>query len=201
MEVFNAAMLFTDHGEEHQTYRKIHLVPYGEYLPLRRFMPEFVENLIPGDLAVGRGRTVFTLPQPALRFGTLVCFEDTDGDLTRDFVKQGAQLLVNITNDSWFGESEGAEQHLANARLRAVEERRPLLRCTNSGVTAWVDTKGRVDRWLTPFLPGFVSRVIAVPSPTPPTFYARNGDWVAWLSFPIAAAALLWRWRRRARAS
>ena len=201
-EVFNGAMLFTDRGKERQSYRKMHLVPWGEYLPLRKFMPGFLTALVPGDLGIGKEPGLLTLTDPPLRLGALVCFEDTLGDLTGRFSKAGADLLINLTNDAWFLDSPGAEQHLANDVLRAVENRRPLLRCTNSGITCMVDPYGRVDRLRQPpFQRGFVRTLVTVPTNAPVTFYARHGDWWAHLSATLTGLWLIRAGLRRRRSA
>jgi apolipoprotein N-acyltransferase len=201
ISVYNAAMLFTAHGDQLESYRKIHLVPFGEYVPYRPYMPKIVDDLVPGDLAMGRDFTVLTLPHPNLRLGALVCFEDTLGDLCRHFSINGAQLLVNITNDAWFLHTAGAEQHLDNAILRAVENRRPLLRCANTGITCVIDSFGRIDRGIAPFEQGYFSRAIEVPTDAPVTFYARHGDWCAHLGSIVTVACLCWAGLRKRRLS
>ncbi len=163
LEDYNTALLLTARGTAHQSYRKIHLVPFGEYLPLRPVFGHFLGQLVPGDFTRGQEYTLLHLPDPDVNLGALVCFEDTDGDLTRHFVQRGAQVLVNITNDGWFGLTPAAEQQLANATLRAVENRRPLIRCTNTGATCAVLPTGYVERWLPPFQQGFAAREIRVP--------------------------------------
>ncbi|MDB6155343.1 MAG: Apolipoprotein N-acyltransferase [Chthoniobacteraceae bacterium] len=182
-EDYNVATLLNTHGTQLQTHKKMHLVPFGEYLPLRTAFPLFAMvagELVPSDFTPGRQFTVLTLPKPAIKFSALICFEDTLGDLTRQFVLNGAQLLVNITNDGWFLETAGAEQHLHNALFRAVENRRPLLRCANTGVTCSIDRFGRVDRWYEPFREEVQpAREIRVPISTAHTFYGRHGDWLA----------------------
>ena len=194
---YNTAKLFTERGATEQTYRKMHLVPFGEYLPLRPILAPIAGGLVPGDFAHGEAPLVFDLPSPALKIGALICFEDTLGDLTRQFVQKGAQLLVNITNDGWFLHTAGAEQHLANAIFRAVENRRPLVRCANTGVTCSIDRHGRVDRtgrtgiWIEPFTRGFVAREIAVPAHAPLTFYTRHGEWLSHLAALITTAAIM----------
>jgi len=115
----------------------------------------------------------------------LICFEDTLGEVTREPVRLGAQLLVNLTNDGWFGHSCEPEQHFANAIFRAVENRTPLVRSTNTGVTAYVDQFGRVERWIDPFSTGIAARQLTVPLRTAQTFYTRNGD-----VFSVACATL-----------
>ena len=186
-EDYNTAILLSDHGREHQSYRKIHLVPFGEYLPLRPVFQPFVGQLVPGDFTPGREYTVLQLSDPPIKLGALVCFEDTLGDLTRQFPKAGAQLLVNITNDGWFARSPAAEQHLANATLRAVENRRPLIRCGNTGVTCTISATGEIDQ-IPPFQTGFVRREINVPTTPSLTVYTRLGDWLSIVAMVVVAA-------------
>jgi apolipoprotein N-acyltransferase len=192
---YNGAVLFAPGTitDNPPVYRKIHLVPFGEYLPVRPLLNWIAGNLVPGDLDAGTDHTLLT--HPAIGdFATLICFEDTLGDLTRRFAnrpdKRSPRLLVNITNDGWFLKTCGVEQHLANAVFRAVENRRPLLRCCNTGITGLVDPDGKVHRWITPHQQGFVSRSVQINN-RPATFYTRWGDWIAWLSLTITAAVLL----------
>lgn len=189
-EDYNTAMLLTGRGSAHQSYRKIHLVPFGEYLPLRPVFGHFLGELVPGDFTPGREYTALHLTDPPAELAALVCFEDTLGDLTRHFVLNGAQVLVNVTNDGWFAKSPAAEQHLANAALRAVENRRPLVRCGNTGVTAQVRSNGEIERWLPPFQQGFVTREVRVPVHPRITFYTRHGDWVSIIGIIIMLSAL-----------
>jgi len=145
----NSAALFINGtlDEERNVYDKMHLVPFGEYLPLRplfRWLPENMQN---GDFQRGTEHKVFDLPDPGVKLGPSICFEDTDGDLTRQPVLMGAQILVNVTNDGWFGKSSGSAHHLYNAIFRAVENRRPLVRACNTGMTCLVDAYGRVHQW------------------------------------------------------
>ena len=198
---YNIAACLSRHGKDLQIYRKMHLVPFGEYIPLRNSFPLFAKiagELVPSDLRPGTEYTVFHLDTPPLRFAPLICFEDTDGDHTRHFVNrgaEGAQLLVNITNDSWFGRSPGAEQHLANAFFRAIENRRPLVRAANTGVTCIIDAEGRDTHDLrnadgTPFLEGILFGTVFVPRNPVCTFYTRYGDWVAYAAAGVAVAAI-----------
>jgi apolipoprotein N-acyltransferase len=195
---YNAAALLTEGGKKVQTYHKIHLVPYGEYLPMRPLLEPIAGDLVPGDFLAGSNCTVLTLDSPPLRLAPLICFEDTLGDLTRHFVNNGADVLVNLTNDGWFQQSAAVEQQLVNALFRAVENRRPLLRCTNTGITASVDPDGRVNRWAEPFRESVpFAQTIPVPKNPPLTFYTRYGDWVAHLSCAIVCGSLLWSLARR----
>ncbi len=195
---YNAAALFTNGGLDVQLYRKIHLVPYGEYLPMRPLLGPVLGGLVPGDFKPGTGPSLVTLTSPHVRLAPLICFEDSLGDLARQFAGIGAQVLVNITNDGWFQKTQGAEQHFVHAIFRAVENRRPLLRCCNTGVTCSVDPAGRVDRWA----PSFVqmvpfARTIKAPRNPSLTFYTRCGDWLAWFSCLMVGVFLLGRRRNR----
>ena len=204
-EDFNIAALFTGRGLEQQLYRKMHLVPFGEYLPLRPIFAPLAGQMVPGDFTPGRTFTLLHLRAPAIELAALICFEDTVGDLTRRFVGAGAQLLVNLTNDGWFADSPGAEQHLANAVFRAVETRRPLLRCGNTGLTGSIDSFGRLARFdrptrshlpahvipfLKPFEQGFVAGELMVPTGGRLTFYTRHGDWLPHLCIALVLLAL-----------
>jgi apolipoprotein N-acyltransferase len=198
---YNIAACLTRHGQDVQIYRKMHLVPFGEYIPLRHSFPLFAKiagELVPGDLRAGSEYMIFHTDSPPLRFAPLICFEDTVGDETRRFAGRGAQLLVNITNDSWFGRSPGSTAHLANALFRAIETRRPLVRDTNTGVTCIVDAEGRVIHSLrnqsgTPFLEGVLFGTVYVPRDPPVTMYVRYGDWMAYLSVLVAGVVIVLR--------
>ena len=195
---YNVAALFAPGSDVPQVYEKIHLVPFGEYIPFRRSFPPFewiIGDLVPGDFTPGVEYTVLKMERPSLNVGALICFEDTLGDLTRHFVQRGAQLLVNVTNDGWFRDSQASEQHLANAVFRTVENRRPLVRAANTGVTAFIDPLGRILQSFrpdgTPFGEGFLAgSVIIPPANAPTTFYTRHGDLFS-LACAVASLAAL----------
>ena len=140
-EAFNGAILIRPDGSLGGIYHKIHLVPFGEYVPLRKIVP-FFKWLTPITDSFERGEefTLFHLKE--LRFGTVICFEDTVPEVYRCFIQRGADFMVNLTNDAWFKDSPAAEMHLANAVFRCAETHRPLVRCTNNGVTCVVDEFG-----------------------------------------------------------
>ena len=204
---YNIAALFTNKGENLQTYRKIHLVPFGEFIPFRHSFPLFawiVGDEVPGDFTPGKDYKVLELQKPDLRIATLICFEDTVGDLTRRFVQRGAQALINVTNDGWFKHSPGAEQHLAHSIFRAVENRRPLLRAANTGVTAFIDPLGRITHSLrgadgSPFVEGILFGEVKIPAAGAPlTFYTRHGEVFVKTCVALTfAMALLLAWRRK----
>ena len=191
-----------------QIHRKIHLVPFGEYIPMRHSFPLFASlagDLVPGDFHPGTDYNLLQTHDPEIKIGALICFEDTLGDLTRHFVLKGAQLLVNITNDGWFLKSVASEQHVANAVFRAVENRRPLVRCANTGVTCFIDGNGSVVSSLRspkgdPFVQGFLAGMVRVPMNGRLTFYTRHGEWLSYCALILAAAATVAHFVRRRRA-
>ena len=191
---YNAAVLLTDNGKEPQAYHKIHLVPFGEYIPLRHSFPLFAwfaGEMVPGDFRAGTEPTLLETENPPLKIAPLICFEDTIGDLTRQFVLRGGQVLVNVTNDGWFQKTEGAEQHLANAIFRAVETRRPLVRAANTGVTCFVDRCGQVKQDLPPFTESTLCGRINIPENQPVTFYVKYGDYIPITSLSIICVELI----------
>jgi len=197
---YNIAACLTRHGQAVQIYRKMHLVPFGEYIPLRHAFPLFAwiaGELVPHDLLAGTEYSLFQLDTPPVRVGPLICFEDTDGDHDRHFVQRGAQLLINITNDSWFGRSPGAWQHLANAMFRCVENRRPMIRDGNTGITCVIDAEGRIELEAPAFTEGFRKDTVNVPADGPVTFYTRHGDWLVYVCVALTIAAIPFRFFRK----
>ena len=203
-DVYNAALLVSDGGDRVQVYRKVHLVPFGEYVPGRHRVPllaRIVGDQVPGDFAAGKEYTVFSLTNSDVQVAPLVCFEDTIGELTRRFVlpsetNPGANLLVDITNDGWFLHSGGSHQHLANAIFRCVETRRPMARAANTGVTCFINEFGRVTQMLrddtgSTFTEGVLTGEIKVPTEHELTFYTRHGELFAKLCAAITAVAIL----------
>ena len=188
---YNSALLIGDSQFDLQSYRKRHLVPFGEFLPCRKWAPGWFQRLMPGDLEHGAVANLLHLSTPGVRIGALVCFEDSLAEETRALAREGAQLLVNLTNDAWFGDTAAAAQHLANAKFRAVETRLPLIRCANSGVTCKVDPLGRVEQHLEAFTEGVDAFSIQVPNLPSPTPYTRWGD--RWIGLCAALALLLVR--------
>jgi apolipoprotein N-acyltransferase len=203
-DVYNAALLVSDGGERVQLYRKLHLVPFGEYVPGRHTVPllaQIVGNQVPGDFQPGKKHTVFTLTNGDVHVAPLICFEDTIGELTRQFVlptetSPGANLLVDMTNDGWFRHSAGSHQHLANAIFRCVETRRPMLRAANTGITCFINQLGRVTQELrdetgSTFTEGVLTGEINVPTEHELTFYARHGELFAKACAAITLIAIV----------
>jgi apolipoprotein N-acyltransferase len=190
MEAFNAAIMIRPDGTLGEIYRKIHLVPFGEYVPLRKILP-FMKYLTPIGESFERGKdyTIFRLPE--LSFGAVICFEDTLPDVYRGFVKRGVDFMVNLTNDAWFKDSPAAEMHLANAVFRCPENRRWLIRSTNHGVSCAVDSFGVVRMRAEPFTTTARIFVPSLPANPPVTFYTRHGDVFVAGCVVVAGLALL----------
>lgn len=183
---FNSAFLVSPQGQLAAKYDKRHLVIFGEYVPLAKWLP-FLKWLTP----VGEGFAAGTAPahleitHPIHRaiLSPLICFEDLLPRLARESAA-GADILVNLTNGGWFGEGAQQWQHAANALFRSVETGRPLVRCTNNGMTCWVDAHGRLHETHFGDSPdvhgaGFKTAIIPI-GPRTQTFYQRHGDWFAW---------------------
>jgi apolipoprotein N-acyltransferase len=199
MHAYNAAMLVSDAGAHLQIYRKVHLVPFGEYVPGRHTIPllaRVVGDQVPDDFAFGKEFTVFKLTGDKAKVAPLICFEDTIGDLARQFVLNGANLLVNVTNDGWFLHSAGSRQHLANAVFRCVETRLPLVRAANTGVTCFVNEFGNITQTLldengTPFTQGTLTGQVAVVTNPELTFYVRHGELFAYCCVGLTAGTFV----------
>ena len=181
---YNAAMLVSDGGAHTQIYRKVHLVPFGEYIPGRHTIPllaRVVGDQVPDDFSFGKEYTVFKLTNGKATAAPLICFEDTIGDLARQFVRAGANLLVNVTNDGWFLRSAGSQQHLANAIFRCVETRLPMVRAANTGVTCFVNEFGNITQTLvdetdSQFTEGTLTGQVMIVASPELTFYVRHGE-------------------------
>jgi apolipoprotein N-acyltransferase len=183
----NTAVLLDPAGQQTFRYDKMHLVPFGEYVPLRNWLT-FAKSLTTGigDFAPGHDYSIGRLPGG--KFGVFICYEAIFPDEVRRFTKEGAQLLINISNDGWFGRSSAPPQHLMMARVRAVENRRWLLRDTNNGFTVAVDPYGRIVARVPTDIRGELDAPYAFRSDITP--YVRFGDWFSWLCL-LASLALL----------
>ncbi|HEX9884730.1 MAG TPA: apolipoprotein N-acyltransferase [Desulfobaccales bacterium] len=191
---FNRAYLLSPQGEVVGYYDKAHLVPYGEYVPLKRFFP-FIGKMVPmvGDFAEGPVGGTVSLPEGAI--GPLVCYESIFPHLSRAQVTNGARLLVNITNDAWFGKTSAASQHLSMAVLRAVENHVCLARAANTGISAFIDARGRILWQSELFVPDAHALELAwLPGGS---LYTRVGDVFAWACTVLAGLALILGRRRR----
>lgn len=196
-EAHVVAVLFHGNAANRQDYHKVHLVPFGEYLPLRDIPPfSLLRGVLPGDFTPGKSTEPLHLLKPDVQMIPLICFEDTVGRVARKFAREAPQMIVNISNDGWFLQSEETEVHLANALFRAIELRRPMVRATNTGVTCFIDAHGRVTSRLDdsdtgrPFVEGVLPGEVSVPRAGVLTLYARFGDWFALAMLGVCVA--LW---------
>ncbi len=192
-KIYNTAFLVTENGIEGR-YDKIHLVPFGEFVPLSRVIgfvrrwAQFIAELEPGTRAV-------VFPGPPAPFGVVICYEGIFPGLVRDFVRDGARLMVNMTNDAWFGRTDGPWQHLAMYPFRAVEHRIAVVRVANTGVSAVIAPSGQIVRRLGLFRRETMTE--PVPLRAGRTLYTRFGEWLAYLSLVVTAIALSGARRRR----
>ncbi len=186
---YNAAFLVQPDGRIGAVYRKMHLVPFGEYVPAKRllfFVAPIVEA-VAGDFAPGEEPVL--LPVGSHLASTAICYEVIYASLMRQFIVQGSELLTTITNDAWYGRSSAAYQHWDQASLRAIEGGRYLARAANTGISGFVDPYGRVLQKSPLFEQALLIDELRFIRER--TIYSRTGDLVAWVSLAITLAALL----------
>ncbi len=186
---FNSALVVSPNGARLGRYDKIHLVPFGEYIPFKRLL--FFAHKLTGRVSSftpGEDRKVFRLN--GHRYGVFICYESVFADEVRQFSQLGAEVLVNISDDGWYGDTSAPWQHLNMARMRAIENRRWILRDTNNGVTAAIDPYGRVPQSIPrhqvdalPAAYGFRDDI---------TFYTAHGDLFAWACAILALGVVGW---------
>ena len=186
--LYNAAYLIKPDGSTAGIYRKIHLVPFGEYVPFSRLL-YFIGPLVEAvsDFAPGTDATL--LPVKGHMVSTAICYEVIYAGLMRTFVTRGSELLTTITNDAWYGWSSAAYQHWEQASLRAIEDGRYLARAANTGISGFVDPYGRVMQRSNMFQSAVMAEDLRFL--TGRTIYSRIGDVVGWLSVALTLAALL----------
>ena len=185
---FNSAILISPEGKLLQVHHKLHLVPFGEFVPGEKFLRFIRNSIVIGDFIPGDEYSLFSLNKVStrqeklnsqLKFGVLVCFEDIFPDLVRKFVRQGADFMVNITNDAWFKKSAAPYQHLQASVFRAVENRINIVRSANTGYSGFIDPKGRIVKRVHAQrqeieISGFATQRLNIFPTT--TFYTRFGD-------------------------
>jgi apolipoprotein N-acyltransferase len=184
--VYNSAVLINEEGRLVAQYDKIRLLPFGEYVPLPRWLGGGLLGGLVGDFTPGANYTL--LPAGSARAGVFICFESAFPSIAREFTNAGADLLINISNDGYLGHTPVLRQHLANAVFRAVENRRTILRVTNTGITARITPRGEVLDATESFQPA--SRTWTVTRAAgDKTFYTRHGDlFVALCAFATVVA-------------
>lgn len=212
---YNSALLLSPQGRLVRSYNKLHLVPFGEYIPLKHIFP-FLQSIVPiADVSPGREYTLFQISRLPLeedgpasgvfdrnkppitnQYGVLICFEDVFPELSSNFVKQGADFLINITNDGWYKQTSAPYQHLQASVFRAVENRVFLARAANTGISAFINPAGRVYSKVSDregkdiFVDGFDTQKIGIEK-RGLSFYTRFGDWMAVVCACLSAIGIL----------
>ncbi len=191
--LYNSASFFLPNGTYAGRYDKMHLVPFGEYTPYKPlffFVGSLLDDLV---FIPGTHRSVFAADDK--KYGVFICYESIFGDELRHFPLQGAQVLVNISDDGWYGDTSAPWEHLDMVRMRAIENHRWVLRATNTGVTAAIDPRGRI----TATIPRHIRASVQVPFGfcSDITFYSRHGDWFAWLCALATSLLLLFGLTRK----
>jgi apolipoprotein N-acyltransferase len=191
---YNSAVLVDEKGDKIAQYDKIYLVPFGEYVPL----PEPIASVMPtmvGNFEIGREYDI--IPLGEVKAGIMICFESHFPTLSRQYALNGADVIIEMTNDGYLGPTPVLRQHLASAVFRAVETNRPLLRVTNVGITGYINERGEILEPSRPYTED--SRVWTVAkSNGVQTFYVKYGDWCAWLCSLVSLGILFGGfWRKR----
>ncbi|MGD0648855.1 MAG: apolipoprotein N-acyltransferase [Acidobacteriaceae bacterium] len=192
-KLYNSASFFLPDGTYAGRYDKMHLVPFGEYTPYKPLF-FFVGDLLDDLLFIpGTHRSVFSVGDK--KYGVFICYESIFGDELRHFALNGAQVLVNISDDGWYGDTSAPWEHLDMARMRAIENHRWVLRATNTGITAVIDPEGRI----TETIPRHIRTSVQVPFgfETDLTLYTRYGDWFAWFCALVTSLFLLLGFTRK----
>jgi apolipoprotein N-acyltransferase len=195
---YNRAYLIAPDTRDILYYDKIHLVPFGEYVPFKKYLP-FIHRLVEaaGDFASGEKSKA--LKAGDLSSGILICFEAIFPELARALARDGANILVNITNDAWFGRTSAPYQHLSMAVFRAIENHRPMIRAANTGFSAFITPTGAIQSKSDLFVEAVQTGSI-IAGVFPLTFYSRFGDIFAVTLLIIAAAHILYGiWMKRMR--
>lgn len=188
MHYYNSAYLIGPEGKVAGRYDKVHLVPFGEYVPFKRWLP-FLGKIVAevGDFKSGRRGN--TLAWQDRKIGTLICFEMIFPNLSRALSQGGAAFLVNMTNDAWFGRSAGPYQHFSMAVFRSVENRKALVRAANTGISGFIDPAGRIVSATPLCEPAVMTRPVALVDER--TVYMRHGDFFAQICLAVTLVLLL----------
>jgi apolipoprotein N-acyltransferase len=177
-------------------YDKVHLVPFGEYVPLKRYLP-FIRRLVPAAGDFSPGQSPKLVGTPDLQIGVIICFEAIFPDISRNHAAHGAQLLVNLTNDAWFGHTSAPYQHLSMAVLRCVENGLPMARAANTGISAIILASGKIVIESELFATEVLQKELNLNQTK--TFYSQFGNVFAILLCAITILRLFWRLGKKRR--
>ena len=191
--LYNSASFYLANGTYDGHYDKMHLVPFGEYTPYKPlffFVGHLLDDLV---FIPGTQRTLFLVGGRS--YGTFICYESIFGDDMRLFARAGAQVLINISDDGWYGDTSAPWEHLDMVRMRAIENRRWIVRSTNTGITADIDPSGRVVA----VIPRHIRTSVQVPFGyrSDITFYSEYGDWFAWFCAIVTSGLLAFAYRSK----
>jgi apolipoprotein N-acyltransferase len=186
--IYNSAVLLGTDGRTRATYRKIHLVPFGEYVPLKRIL-FFVGPLVEAVSDFSPGVDPVVLAGEDYRVSVAICYESVYPTLSRAFARNGSQLLITITNDAWFGRSSAAYQHFDQGALRAIEHGRYVVRAANTGISGAVDPYGRVLTRTALFEQAAATVDVRLLESS--TIYSRTGDVVVWVSLVLCGGLVV----------
>ena len=185
--LYNSTSFFREDGSYGGRYDKIHLVPFGEYVPYKPLF--FFAGHLLDDLPFIPGTQRVLFEDHGRKFGAFICYESIFGDEIRQFVAHGAQVLVNLSDDGWYGDTSAPWEHLDMVRMRAIENNRWILRSTNTGVTASIDPYGRIVDQMPRHVRGaLLARFNFLDGMT---FYTRHGDWIAWICAALTGALVI----------
>jgi apolipoprotein N-acyltransferase len=191
--LYNSASFYLPDGSYAGRYDKMHLVPFGEYTPYKPlffFVGHLLDDLV---FVPGTQRTLFMVGDKS--YGVFICYESIFGDDLRQFSLEGAQVLINISDDGWYGDTSAPWEHLDMVRMRAIENRRWVLRATNTGITAAIDPSGRITETIPRHIRTSVQ--VAFGYRNDITFYSHYGDWFAWLCALVTAVLLAFGFGRQ----
>ena len=187
-QLLNSAVLLDRNGTITYSYNKIHLVPFGEYVPLKNIF-FFVEKLVSGAGEFVPGDSFVRAQTPFGTFGTFICYEIIFPGLVRKFYSKGGDFIVTITNDAWFGETSGPYQHFSLAVFRAIENRKPLVRVANTGVSGYIDSNGRILKMTPLFTQRIETEEITLDRSR--SIYSKFGDIFSYLCIATALIVLI----------
>ncbi len=186
-EIYNSAVMVDEKGEKVAQFDKIHLLPFGEFIPLPKFLADYVPPVV-GNFTFGKEFDILNFGDA--KAGVMICFESHFPSLSREYANREADILIELTNDGYLGNTPVLRQHLANAVFRAVETNRPVLRVTNVGITAYINERGEVIEPTNGYTED--TRIWTISkSDGGKTFYVKYGDWVAWLCSSVTLVLLL----------
>ena len=193
-DYWNSAYLLSPQGHVQGRYDKVHLVPYGEYVPLRKVFP-FITAIAADIGDFNAGKNFLPLDMDGRKIGVMICYEGILAEASRAYKNASAELLVNITNDAWFGKTSAPYQHFSMSIFRAIETRLYLVRAANTGISAITDPTGKIVKRTDLFKNGEISGNIKFMKA--PTVYAEYGDWLVFASFALLGIFFIWSIKRR----